>query len=95
MKAAEYRKGDDLAVVVGVRRGVRDPLPNTLMRPGLVEAEHVLPSNVFQLLLAEEEHMVEGLAPQAADESFADGIHGRSPMPCSFKILLIVFRPTA
>jgi hypothetical protein len=42
MKAAEYRNGDDLAVVVVVRRGVRDPLPNTLMRPGFVEVEHVL-----------------------------------------------------
>src|SRR5664279_4448379 len=77
MEAAEHRNDDDLAVVVVVRRGVRDPLLNTLMRPGLVEVEHVMPSDVFQLLLAEEEHMVEGLAPQATDKSFADGIHIR------------------
>jgi hypothetical protein len=33
MKAAEHRNGDDLAVVVVVRWGVRDPFTNILMRP--------------------------------------------------------------
>lgn len=41
LEATEHRNDDDLAVVVVVRRGVRDPLLNTLMRPGLVEEEHV------------------------------------------------------
>ena len=45
MKATEHQDGDDLAVVVVVGRGVRHPLPNTLMRPGLVEAERVFSNN--------------------------------------------------
>jgi hypothetical protein len=79
MKAAQHRNSDDLAIVVVVCRAVRDPLLNTLMRPGFVEVEHVLPSDVFQLLLAEEEYVVESLAPQAADKPFGNGIHVRGP----------------
>jgi hypothetical protein len=52
--------------MVVVRRDVRDRLPDTLMRPGIVEVEHVSLDDAFQLLLAEEEHIVEGVAPQRA-----------------------------
>jgi hypothetical protein len=33
--------------------------------------------DVFELVLAEEEHVVESLAPQAADNPFGNGIHVR------------------
>jgi hypothetical protein len=37
------------------------------------------------VLVVEEEHVVKGLAPQAADKSFAHGIHVRGPgRLCSF-----------
>jgi hypothetical protein len=42
-----------------------------------VEVEHVLPSDVLQFLLAEQEHMIEGLASQTADEPLGNGIHVR------------------
>jgi len=37
METTEHRNRDDLAVVVVVRRDVRDPLSNLLMRPGLLK----------------------------------------------------------
>src|SRR5207237_2240509 len=68
-------RGNDLADAVVVRPDVRNPLPAALMTPCLVEIESVLPGDVFEFLLAEEEHVVQSLAPQAADKSLGDGIH--------------------
>lgn len=63
MEAAEHRRRDDLAVtnVVVVRRAVRDPLPDSLMRPGPIEIDRVLSGYFPQVLFAENEHMVERL----------------------------------
>ena len=44
-----------------VRRAVRNPLPAAQMRPRLVEIEHVAVGDLFELVLAEEEHAVECL----------------------------------
>jgi hypothetical protein len=79
METAEHRNRDDLASVVVVHRANRDPLPNTLMRSRGVEVADILPGDIFQVLVVEEEHVVKGLAPQATDKSFADGIHVRGP----------------
>jgi hypothetical protein len=83
METAENRNRDDLAGVVVVHRAVRDSLPNTLMRSGFVEIADILPGDVFEVLVVEEEHVIEGLAPQAADKSFTNGIHGLGPAPTS------------
>lgn len=53
---------------------IRDPLPNTLMRSGLVEIADIFPGDVFEVLLVEEERAIEGLATQAAYKSFTSGI---------------------
>jgi hypothetical protein len=77
MQTAEHRNGDDRAGLIVVRRAIRDPLPNTLMRSGRVEVADILPGDIFRVLGVEQEHVIEGLAPQAADKSFANGIHVR------------------
>jgi hypothetical protein len=79
METAEHRNRDDLASVVVVHRAIRSPLPNTLMRSRRVEVVDILPGDSFQVLVVEEEHVVKGLAPQAADKSFAAGIHVWGP----------------
>ena len=79
MGTAEHWKRDDLTGVVVVQRSIRDPLPNTLMRSRLVEIADILSGDAFEALVVEKEHVVEGLAPQAADESFTDGIHVGGP----------------
>jgi hypothetical protein len=38
-----------------------------------------LPGDIFKVPVVEEEHVVKGLAPQAADKSFANRIHVRCP----------------
>jgi hypothetical protein len=75
MQTTEHWYGDDLAGLIVVRRSIRDPPPNTLMRSGRVEVADILPGDIFQVLVVEQEHVIEGLAPQAADNSFANGIH--------------------
>jgi hypothetical protein len=65
--------------VVVVHRPIRNPLPYTLMRSGLVEIAHILPGDIFEVLVVEEEHVLEGFASQTADEPFANGIHVRGP----------------
>src|SRR5665811_1533370 len=79
MEAAEHRGRVDSAVVVVIRRPVRDALTDSLMRPSSVEIDRVLGCDLAQMVFAGQEHMVEGLAAQAADKSFANGIHVRGP----------------
>jgi len=47
------------------------------MRSGLVQIADISPGDVFEVLVVEEEHVIEGLAPQAADKSFTNRIHVR------------------
>jgi len=56
----------------------RHSLPETLMRPCNVEERAVLLQHVFEVPLAEDDDVIEALAPDAAKESFADGVHERS-----------------
>jgi len=79
MEAAEHWNRDDLAGVVVVHRPIRNPLPNTLMRSGRVEIADILPGDVFEVLVVEEEHVIGGLATQAANKSFTNGIDVRGP----------------
>jgi hypothetical protein len=65
METAEHRNRDDLASVVVAHWAIRDPVPNTLMRSRRVEIADILPGDIFQVLVVEEEHVVKGLAPQA------------------------------
>jgi hypothetical protein len=74
METAEHWNRDDLAGVVVVHGPIRDPLPNTLMRSGLVEIADILPGDVFEVLVVEEEHVIEGLATQAAKKSGSPNI---------------------
>jgi hypothetical protein len=76
METAEHWNRDDLAAVVVVHRPIRDPLPNTLMRSGLVEIAHIL---VLKVPVVEKKQMIEGLASQTAYEPFANGIHVQEP----------------
>jgi hypothetical protein len=77
METAEHWNRDDFAGVVVVHRAIRDSLPNTLARSGSVEIANILPGDVVEVLVVEEEHVIEGLAPEAADKSFSNGIHIR------------------
>lgn len=77
MDAAKHRSGDDRAIVVVIHRPVGDPLSDSLMGPDSVEIAHVLACDLTQMVFAGQEHMVECLAPQTADEPFTNGIHVR------------------
>jgi hypothetical protein len=70
METAEHRNRDDFAGVVLVHRAIRGSLPDTLMRSGLVEIADVFPGHVLEVLVVEDEHVIEGLAPQATDKIF-------------------------
>ena len=50
------------------------PLPQALMRPRGVEVRDVLPEDPAQLGLAQDEHLVQALAPHAAQEPRAGGV---------------------
>jgi hypothetical protein len=49
------------------------------MRSGRVETADKLSRDGFEVLVVEENYVIEGLAPQAADKSFTNGIHFRGP----------------
>jgi hypothetical protein len=53
VETAEHWNRDDLAVAVVVHRPIRDSLPDTLMRSGLVEIADILPGDVFEVLVVE------------------------------------------
>src|SRR5260370_29569843 len=80
MQAAEHRDRGDAG---GTREqnavtGNRDPLAESLVRPRLVEvAEGIFPQHVYQVALAQDDQVVDTLAPHAPKESLAHGIHQR------------------
>src|ERR1017187_2247314 len=57
----------------------RDPLPDSLMGSCLVEVLLVLGDEPTKMLVIKDDHMVEDLAPCAADKSFSHGVHVRGP----------------
>ena len=70
----------DLGRDGGAGRGtviVRDALGDALVRPGRVVVRLVLGQDGAQILLAEDQHAVQYLAAQGADEAFADRVHPR------------------
>ncbi len=94
MQAAEHRDRGDAG---GTREqnavtGNRDPLAESLVRPRLVEvAEGIFPQHVYQVALAQDDQVVDTLAPHAPKESLAHGIHQgrlhcrlRDPQPRAF-----------
>ncbi len=74
MEPAENRNRDHLtadAVSSGFR-GPRHLLFDPLVRPGFVEVADVLGDHSPKMILAQYEDVVETLAPNTAEESFAD-----------------------
>ena len=54
-----------------------DALGDALVRPGVVVVRLVLGQDGAQVRLAEDQHAVQELATQGADEAFADRVHPR------------------
>src|SRR6266851_2457784 len=78
MQAAEHWDRGDVASTRprNATCGDRDPLTDPLMRPGDVEvAESVLLQHAQQVALAQDDHVVEALAPDAPKESLAGRVH--------------------
>src|SRR3982751_4136917 len=57
---------------------LRERLIEALVRPRPVEVGDVLAEHAAQMALAEDEDMIEALAPHAAEEALAQRIHPRS-----------------
>ena len=81
MKSPEHGNGDD-AGCVGSRldhlRG-RQALSDPLVRPCDIEiVEAVLLQHVLEVPLAEDDNVIEAVAPDAPEKSLANGIHERS-----------------
>ena len=82
VQASQERPGDDVPCRhdVVIRRGVRtlrDRLADSLVRSALIVVVDVLAEHPAQVLLAEQQNMVEALAPQTADQPLADRVHVR------------------
>ena len=57
---------------------VGDALGDALVRPGCVVVRLVSGQDCAQVCLAEDQHAVQELAAQGADEAFAGRVHARS-----------------
>ena len=57
---------------------LRNLLPDPLMRPGLVEVEHIRVEHPVEVLLMQDEQMIEAFTPHASEKSFTGRIHARS-----------------
>src|SRR6516162_2627503 len=67
-----HRGAGTVAFVAG------DALPDALVRPGSVVVRLVFGQDGVQVLLAEDQHAVQKLAAQGADQAFADRVHTRA-----------------
>jgi hypothetical protein len=80
MQATQYGNGAyrhcAAALRVAWRRGYR--LVEARVRPRRIEVRHVLGEHPVALPLAVDEHVVEALAPHAAQEALADRVRPRS-----------------
>jgi hypothetical protein len=65
----DWRDARNFALTAG------NPLGDALMRPGRVVVDLVLDQEGAQVRLAEDQHAVEELAAQGAEESFAGRVH--------------------
>ena len=76
IEPAQDSSGDDLADGQGVvvRRAFRDGLTDPLMSSALTEIAHVLSDKSSHVLLAEQQHMVEALAPETAVKPLAEAL---------------------
>src|SRR4051812_1649972 len=82
MQPAQHGDGDDERSWTGRRprpQGARDGLPDALVWPRGVEVRGVLPQHASQLPLAQDQDMIEALAPDAPEEALAGGICPRGP----------------
>lgn len=78
MKAAEHGDGTDGTGEPGLRpfgEG-RNPLADPLVGPSAVEvAQCVLPEDMAQMPLRQDDHVIEALAADAPQKSLADRVH--------------------
>jgi hypothetical protein len=75
MESSKDGRLHDVAVAVGGRSSAgRDPLRETLVGAIGVEVAHVLGEQPLEVTVAEDEHVGEALAADAAEKPFADGV---------------------
>ncbi len=78
MEPSKDGRLDDTAVGVGGQSSAgRDLLRETLVGALGVEVAHVLGKHPLEVTVAEDEHVVEALAADAAEEPLADGVRSR------------------
>ena len=78
MESSEYGRLDDAAVGVGGRGdAARDLLREPLMRTLSVEVAGIVGEQAFEVAVAEDENVIEAVAPYAPEDSLADSVRSR------------------
>src|SRR5262249_12296425 len=83
VKPAQHGDGDHSLLSISARRcqgardGHRGALADSLVGPAAVEVAGVLRQDASQVPLPEDQDVVHALAPDAAEEAFADGVGAR------------------
>lgn len=79
MKPSEHWNRDDPSICAADAASVwpRNALAESLVRSGSVEVSGVLAEYATKMLFAQDDHLVEALAANAAEEALADGVHVR------------------
>jgi len=87
MQAAKHWNSmDDSATVIyhalGLR-GLGNELPDTLMRPCVIELPNILLKHALQMLRTEDQDVIQTLPSDAPQKAFTDGIGTRRSIGCS------------